>query len=622
MITEPKLSSVEALKRDSHNLRGTIAEELGNALPYFSKPATGVLKFHGIYQQDDRDLRKQQPERSFSAMVRVGIPGGRLTAEQYLELERLADDVGDGTLRITSRQDLQYHYVGKRSLKELVLRLDAIDLTTLAACGDVVRNVVCCAAPILSAGRQDLMRYVRELAGGLKPRTRAYFEVWLDGEPAASFEEEDDPLYGGTYLPRKFKIGFAYQGDNTTDIYSHDLGFVAHFDSGLLAGFTLLAGGSLGQSTGVRASHPRLADPIGFLPPDWLLAVAKAAVSIHRDFGNRENRRLARLKYVIETRGVEWFRRELETRLGEQLAPPRKLVWHRAEDYLGWHPQGDGRWFYGVRLVSGRIKDSGDERTRSGLRALIERLRPEVRLTVQQNLLLAGFAPEQRDEVDCLLRAHGVIPAAALPPVLRQSMACPALPTCSQAITESERIWPDVAARIQQAWDSAGLRGEPLCVRMTGCPNGCARPYTAEIGIVGQSTGLYSLYIGGSPLGTRLAELLRDQVRLHDLVAVLSPLFEQYAAERAADERFGDWSARKGPVAALIAPQATACPGLAADQAPFGGLLLRNSGATLEYGIPALAERRSLLDGMSRFSPIIEAAASTQAGKGSPGLLK
>jgi sulfite reductase (ferredoxin) len=546
MSIEPKLSSAETLKRNSRHLRGTIAEELGNTLLYFSKPATGVLKFHGIYQQDDRDLRKLQPERVFSTMVRVGIPGGRLSAEQYLELDRLADEVGDGTLRITSRQALQYHGVGKRSLRELISRLLTIDLTTLAACGDVVRNVVCCAAPIVSAERQDLMRYVLELSRELKPRTQAYFEIWLDDEQAASLEEERDPLYGDTYLPRKFKIGFAQEGENTADIYSHDLGFVAHFDGGVLAGFTVLAGGSLGQSNGVSATHPRLADPIGFLRPDRLVATAKAVVSIHRDFGNRENRRLARLKYVIEAWGVERFRQELECRLGEALEPPRPLAWHRAEDYLGWHPQGDGRWFYGVRVLSGRIKDCGQQRIRSGLRELIERLRPEVRFTAQQNLLLTGFAVEQRVVVDRLLLSHGIIPAADLTPVLRQSMACPALPTCGQAITESERVWPQLARQIQQVWDAAGLYDEPLCVRMTGCPNGCARPYTAEIGIVGQSTDLHSLYLGGSPLGTRLAELFRHEVRLQEVAPLLRPLFEEYAAERAVGERFGDWAARIG----------------------------------------------------------------------------
>src|SRR5262245_32946559 len=300
MSIEPKLSSTETLKRNSRHLRGTIADELDNTLLYFSQPATGVLKFHGIYQQDDRDLRKLQPERLFSAMVRVGIPGGRLSAEQYLELDRLADDVGDGTLRITSRQALQYHGVRKHSLRELIARLNGIDLTSLATCGDVVRNVVCCADPVISPERQDIMRYVLLLSRELRPRTHAYAEICIDGKKAVTLEEEDDALYGEAYLPRKFKIAFAYEGENTTDIYTNDLGFVAHCDDGAVTGFTLLAGGGLGQSNGVSASHPRLADPIAFVRPDQLLAAAKAVVSIHRDFGNRSNRKLARLKYVIE----------------------------------------------------------------------------------------------------------------------------------------------------------------------------------------------------------------------------------------------------------------------------------------------------------------------------------
>ena len=558
MAVETTLSSAETLKRDSRHLRGTIAEELRNDLTYFSKPATGLLKFHGIYQQDDRDLRKQQTSREFSAMIRVGVPGGRLSAAQYLELDRLADDVGDGTMRITSRQAIQYHGVAKHSLRELISRLHRIDLTSLAACGDVVRNVVSCAAPIVSVERQDLMRYVLELSRELKPRTQAYFEIWLDGERAASLEEEEDPLYGETYLPRKFKIGFAYEGDNTTDVYTHDLGFVAHCAAGKVTGFTLLAGGSLGQSNGVRTSHPRLGDPIVFVEADRLLEAAKAVVSIHRDFGNRSNRKVARLKYVIEAWGVERFRQELEARLGGPLQPPRPLTWHRSDDYLGWHPQGDGAWFYGVRVMSGRVKDSGHERIRTGLRELIARLRPEVRLTPQQNILLAGIAAERRAEVDWLLRVHRIVQAAELPPVLRQSMACPALPTCGQAITESERVWPQIADQIQHAWDAAGLHGEPLCVRMTGCPNGCARPYTAEVGIVGQSTDMHTLYLGGSPMGTRLAEEFRSGVRLQEIAPVLSPLFQCYAVQRNGGERFGDWAARKG-VALLRELQDCAC---------------------------------------------------------------
>jgi sulfite reductase (ferredoxin) len=544
MFKNETVSVVEALKGNSQHLRGTIREELDNDLPGFSKPATGILKFHGMYQQEDRDLRKQHGERAYRTMVRVGIPGGHLSAHQYLELDRLADHIGDGSIRITSRQDLQYHGVGKHSLRELISRLHTIDLSTFAACGDVVRNIVSCAAPIGSVERQQILRHVLQLASELKPRTRAYYDIWLDGQHAASLEQENEPLYGETYLPRKFKIGFAVEGENTTDIYSNDLGFVAHCHEGMLAGFTLLAGGGLGQSNGISASHARLADPIAFIQPEQLTPVAKAAVSIHRDFGNRHNRHFARLKYLIEAWGVERFREELEFRLGQRLGAPRPLVWYRGEDYLGWHPQGDGRWFCGIRVLNGRLRDTGRQRIRSGIREVVERLSADVRLTAQQNLLIANVVSEQRSQVDQLLHRHGIIPAASLPPVLRHSMACPALPTCGQALSESERVWPQIANEIQKAWDAAGLTSEPLCVRMTGCPNGCARPYTAEIGIVGQSSDLYSLYLGGSPLGTRLAEIFRHGVRGPQIAAVLSPLFQEYAAERKANERFGNWFVR------------------------------------------------------------------------------
>ncbi len=523
-------SPAEAVKSASRHLRGNVRQELLAPEPVFSKPSVTLLKFHGMYQQDDRDLRKSG-DRVHSLMVRVGIPGGRLTAAQYLELDRLADSVGDGTLRITSRQDIQYHYVGKRDLPTLIQALDRIRLSTLAACGDVVRNVTQCAAPLPDARRELAWPYVLELSRGLKPKTNAYCEIWIDGEQAVSLEEETDELYGETYLPRKFKIGFAFEGDNTTDVYSNDLGVVTHFDGTELAGFTILAGGGLGQSNGVKASHPRLADPICFVRPAELLAAAKAIVTIHRDFGNRSNRKLARLKYVLDAWGVERFREELAARLGRPLTPPRELLWNRADDYLGWHRQSDQQWFYGLRVVNGRL--AGEQRRR--VRELIAEHGYEVRLTVQQNLLIAGV--RDRASVDRALQP------SALPPVLHHSMACPALPTCGQALTEAERVLPEIAASIQAAWDRAGLAGEALRVRVTGCPNGCARPYTAEIGIVGQSVDLYSLYVGGSPLGTRLAALHSHNVRRGEIAAQLAPLFAAYAAGRAPGESFGDWAA-------------------------------------------------------------------------------
>lgn len=543
MSTAVKRSPAEDLKENSRRLRGPIAEDLANDLDQFSRPSTGLLKFHGIYQQDDRDLRKTAPAKVYSCMVRVGVPGGGVTAEQYLGLDALADRTGDGSLRITSRQGIQYHYVGKTSLAQLIRAINETGLNTYAACGDVVRNVTACSAPVAGEQRGDLDALVRELRRALQPKSRAYAEIWLDGEKAATLEEEDEPLYGATYLPRKFKIGFAFPGDNTSDIYSNDLGFVAHYEHGELAGFTVLAGGGMGQSNGIKGSYPRLADPVGFIAPQEVLAVSEAVVSIHRDFGNRTNRKLARLKYVLDDRGLDWFKQELAQRLGKPLAPPRELVWTRADDYLGWHEQAGGGWFFGLRVVSGRI--AGPVRT--AIREVVETTRCAVRFTVQQNLYFAGLTAEQKPVVEEILRRNGVALPHELPPVLRHSMACPALPTCGLALTDSERILPDVAAQVQNELNALGLDQRIVHLRTTGCPNGCARPYTAEIGIVGESVHLYTIYLGGSPVGNRLAAAYRRLIPLTELAATLRPLFEQWKAGALEGECFGDWFHRVRP---------------------------------------------------------------------------
>jgi len=538
----PRLSPAESLKSSSQFLRGTIAGELANDSDSFSKPAAALLKFHGAYQQDDRDLRKTSPTKVYSSMVRVGIPGGGLTPAQYLELDRLADEAGDGTLRITSRQGVQYHYVGKRNLKALIAAINATGLGTWAACGDVVRNVTACPEPL--EGRPDLTPVVRLVARELKPKSRAYIEIWLDGEKAATLEEpEAEPLYGPAYLPRKFKFCFVHEGNNTADVYANDLGFVAHSSGGELAGFTVLAGGGMGQSNGVKESFPRLADPVCFIGPDEVLETAKAAVSIHRDFGNRSNRKLARLKYVIADRGIEWFRQELAARLGRALAPPRELTWSRGDDYLGWHHQAPGQWFFGLRIVSGRIK--GEQR--AGLRKVIEEFQPGIRFTVQQNMLLCGIAEARKADFEASLQRNGIVPGDQLPPVLRHSMSCPALPTCGQAITESERTLPSIAEQVQSLFNAVDLDELPVRLRTTGCPNGCARPYTAEIGVVGESVNLYTLYLGGSETGERLARPWRKLVPVAEIAATLQPLVTRFANERTPGEPFGDWFVRVQP---------------------------------------------------------------------------
>ncbi|MFB3778629.1 MAG: NADPH-dependent assimilatory sulfite reductase hemoprotein subunit [Bryobacteraceae bacterium] len=554
-------SAVEKAKLASRHLRGQIVEELALATDGFAKETVHILKFHGIYQQNDRDARKSGGPNPSTSMVRVSIPGGVVTPRQYLALDRLADEAGDGSLRVTTRQDMQFHRVSKTNLRALMRTMNQNLLTTLAGCGDVVRNVVACPAPLGGAGREETMAYAQALSRRLKPRTRAYYEVWVDGEKAAAAESrpaEDEPLYGAAYLPRKFKIAFAAPGDNCVDVYTNDVGIVPMRAGGRLEGFMLLVGGGLGLSPGVRATHPRLGDPLGMVEPGQLWEVVEAVVAIHRDFGNRSNRKLARLKYVLDAWGLERFQTEVETRAGLKLNPAGALDWHGAHDHLGWHEQADGLWFLGLRVPDGRIKDREGVRLRTALRELAQGPMSEIRLTPQQNVLLTGISPENRSRIEAVLRAAGVPLVEQLPPILRHSMACPALPTCGQAVTEAERVSPQVLADIGARLGEAGLPDQQVVVRMTGCSNGCARPLTAEIGLVGESVDLYRIYLGGSVLGTRLAALFASGVPRSEIGARLLPVLLRYRDERTPGETFGDFCHRVGPRAPKAEPVAEA----------------------------------------------------------------
>lgn len=540
----PRLSPAEGVKQSSNYLRGSILQELALDTPGFSKETVQILKFHGIYQYKDRDGRKSGADLPPSSMVRLSIPGGLLSPSQYLALDALADQVGDGSLRITTRQDIQFHRVGKSDLRRLMTTLNRNLLSTFSGCGDVVRNVTCCPAPLPGPLRYHLQRYARSLSDRLKPRTRALYEIWIDGEKTAAAQYspsgQDEPLYGPTYLPRKFKLGLAAPGDNCIDIYSHDLGLVPVLRRGEIAAFTILAGGGLGQSPGVKASHPRLADPIGVVEPPLLEKAVEAVVTIHRDYGNRENRKLARLKYVVEAMGADGFRAEVESRMGARLAPAEPLCWQDGADHLGWYPQDIGLYFLGLPVASGRVRDA----QRACLREIVTRFQPGVHLTPQQNLLLTAIPAAERATVDAMLREYRVPTASELLPVFRDGLACPALPTCGLAITEAERILPGVLAQVHRALDAAGLADEPIAVRMTGCPNGCARPYTAEIGIVGQSVDRYSIHLGGSHLGTRLGRPFAENVRSAAIEETLRPVFDLFRRERLPHEPFGDFCHR------------------------------------------------------------------------------
>jgi sulfite reductase (NADPH) hemoprotein beta-component len=433
--------------------------------------------------------------------------------------------------------------------------------TTLAACGDVNRNVMAAPTPATSPWVEEVQRQARAVSDALLPKTRAYHQIWVEGTELKLTEEDAnfvDPLYGKTYLPRKFKVAFVIPPINDVDVLTNDCGFIAIVENGRLEGYNLSAGGGMGMSHGNTATYPRLADVIGFLPADQVLATAKAVLTVHRDFGDRTNRKHARLKYVIAECGVPWFREEVERRLGFRFGPARPFSFTRQGDLYGWHRQHDGRYFLGLFVQNGRIKDDGSHRFKSGLRRVVEQFQPEIRLTPWQNALLVNIAPENRDPITQVLAAHGVDVENQGTVISRASIACPALPTCGLALAESERVIPDVLKRIEQVLAETGLKDEEIVIRMTGCPNGCARPLMAELAFVGRAPGKYQLYMGGNVAGTRLGRLFKESVKNEDFVGELRPLFERFAKERLAGERFGDFSQRVLLKDAPADPAATA----------------------------------------------------------------
>ena len=519
----------------------------------FSTDDQTVIKHHGIYQQQNRDSRGKDDKPPASFMVRTRIPGGVLTAEQYLAHDDLADTAGNGTLRITTRQGIQLHGVPKGDLQTVVRTIHDALLTTLAACGDVVRNIILGAAPPRNAAEQQVLDIARELSAATLPRTQAYHSIWINGEEAPDAvpanepaEPIAEPLYGDSYLPRKFKIAMALPGDNSTDVFAHDLGIVALIRRDKLEGFTLLVGGGLGMTHKKPNTFPRLADPFATVAPHELIETVQALVRVFRDHGDRTNRKHARLKYIVHEQGVDWLRERVEAELGRTLHPPQPLPVLLPQLYHGWHRQSDGRWFVGLFVENGRIRDTPESQFRSGLRAVVERVQPTVRLTTHQDVVLADIDDADRATVEELFAAHGIRPADAFSRVRRNSMACPALPTCGLAITEAERQLPEVIDELETELVRLDLADELITVRMTGCPNGCARPYVADIGLVGRSLNKYTLFLGGRSDGTRLNQVYADLVPTDQIVAELRPLLELWRVERLPGESFGDWTDRLG----------------------------------------------------------------------------
>lgn len=545
----------ERLKHRSRFLRGTIIDSLADPLTgAISESDTQLTKFFGIYQQDDRDLRDERRraklEPRYQFMVRVRLPGGVLKPQQWLALDALARENADGTLRLTSRQTFQFHGVRKRRLKRHVRGIIEAGLDTIAACGDDNRNVIATANPLLSPVHAEVSALARRIGDHLLPRTGAYREIFLDAPPVVG-DPDEEPLYGRTYLPRKFKIALAVPPHNDVDVYAHDLGFIAIVESGRIEGYDVLVGGGMGMTHKVPATFPRLADVVGFCRPEQVIAVAEHTMCIQRDYGDRKDRAHARFKYTIEDRGTDWFREELAQRLGASLEPARPFRLEWSGDRMGWTQGADGRWHYTVFVEGGRVSDFGSRRLMTGLRAIAERHDGLLCLTTNQNVIIAGIAPRARPAIEALLREHGIENDARSTALRQTSIACVALPTCGLAMAEAERYLPTLLDKLDEIVRAAGLERQAISIRMSGCPNGCPRPYLAEIALVGKAVGKYNLYLGASANGDRLNALYRENIGEAQILEALAPLLQRFAAERRPAEGFGDYLVRTGIVPAM-----------------------------------------------------------------------
>ncbi len=546
----------ELIKANSRYLRGTLKQSVADAATgALSADDAQISKFHGFYEQDDRDQRVERQsqflEPYYSFMLRARLPGGVCTPKQWLAIDAVGRELGNGTIRLTTRQTFQYHGILKRNLKPLIQRINQAMIDSIGGCGDVNRNVLCNANPEHSALHAEVYQWAQRISEHLLPKTRAYHEIWLDGEPVAGGESE--PLYGETYLPRKFKTAVAVPPHNDVDVYTNDLGFVAIADGEKLLGFNVLAGGGMGATHDDATTFPRLADELGFIPPEQTLAVAAAVVSVQRDHGDRVSRRHARLKYTIERMGLDAFVAEVEQRAGLRFAPSRHVQFTSQGDRYGWVEDGAGRWHLTLFIENGRVADLPGASLMSGLREIAEIHQGDFRITANQNLIVAGVPAEQKAAVTELARHHGLLPDTQSPTRLA-SIACVALPTCPQAMAEAERYFPELLEKIEALAMRHGIVRQAIVMRMTGCPNGCARPYVAEVGLIGKGPGRYNLQLGGDGTGLRLNRLYRKNLNEKELLETLDSLFSLYAANRLSNERFGDFVIRHELVKPVFNP--------------------------------------------------------------------
>jgi len=547
-----KPSKNEGIKERSRALRGTIDDGLVNTTTgQIAEDDTQLVKFHGMYQQDDRDLRaerrRKKLEPAYSFMARVRIPGGVLTPAQWLALDGIGTTYANGTLRITTRQTIQFHGLLKFNVRATMAAMDAVLLDTIAACGDVNRNVMCNPNPSLSGAHAEALELARTISTHLLPRSRAWHEIWLNGEKISGGGVEEDPIYLNHYLPRKFKIGVAVPPENDVDLFSQDLGFAAVIENGKIVGWNVVAGGGMGMTHGEVDTFPRAADVLGFCTPDQAVKVAEAVMTAQRDFGNRSDRHHARLKYTIETHGLEWLLQEVTQRAGFALQPARDVEFTRTGDRYGWTKDAKGNWHFCLFVENGRLRGAALD----GLRAIAQVHDGEFRLSPNQNVVISNVKPNRKARITALLAGHGLENGQS--GLRRNAVACVGLPSCGLSLAESERELPHLVTELEAELDRHGLREDEIVIRMTGCPNGCARPYLAEIGLVGRTPGIYHLYLGAAFDGTRLNKLYRRDVDRAGVVAALTPLFADYARDRRKGERFGDFVIRAGHVRPTLA---------------------------------------------------------------------
>jgi sulfite reductase (NADPH) hemoprotein beta-component len=556
-MSDTKLSANEYIKIDSNYLRGTIAEGLADlSTGSMVEDDQQLLKFHGTYQQDDRDIRagrrKHKLEKAYSFMIRIRVPGGVASPHQWLETDRLATQYANGTIKLTTRQAFQFHGIIKTNLKRTIAEINQAAMDTIAACGDVNRNVMCNPNPYLSEIHAQALKAAQDISTHLTPQTRAYHEIWLDGEKIETTEEDIEPIYGKTYLPRKFKITIAVPPSNDVDIYANCLSFIAIVEDGKLAGYNVAVGGGMGSTHGNEATYPRIADVIGFCTPEQVVDVAEKVVMVQRDFGDRTDRKHSRFKYTVDDRGPDWILAKLNEYLGYEIGPVRDFKFEDNGDRYDWVEDPNGNAHLTLYIAGGRVLDTPSYPMRTGLREIAKIHDGDFRLTANQNLIIANVSPSKRPEIEKLLAEYGIKNSHLKSALRLNSMACVSLPTCGLALAEAERFLPEMLTELEESLEENGLRHDAITIRMTGCPNGCARPFISEIGFVGKGPDRYNVYLGGGFAGQRLSKLYRLDVQSAEIKPLLAPIFTHYAKERNDGERFGDFCIRNGYVAETI----------------------------------------------------------------------